>query len=103
MEKPHKVYHKPSAGSKLAKKDAVAGVDRTGGKNYNPKVRYPVPPADIDGFKLTLPIRPSPHHPSAQQIVQREEQPKKIKNVFMYPSSTVTQKNAKLPLKRVRA
>ena len=38
MEKPHKEHHKPSAGSKLAKKDAAKGVDRSGGKNYNPKV-----------------------------------------------------------------
>ncbi|WVN85478.1 uncharacterized protein L203_100624 [Cryptococcus depauperatus CBS 7841] len=37
MEVPHKTHHKPSAGSKLKKKDAVKGVDRSGGKNFNPK------------------------------------------------------------------
>jgi ribosome biogenesis protein BMS1 len=39
MEKPHKVHHKPSAGTKADKKDKANGVDRTGGtKGYNPKV-----------------------------------------------------------------
>ena len=38
MDKPHKLHHKPSAGSKAAKKDTAKGVDRTGGKSYNPKV-----------------------------------------------------------------
>ncbi|EIW72781.1 hypothetical protein TREMEDRAFT_25428 [Tremella mesenterica DSM 1558] len=37
MEKPHKTHHKAAAGVKLAKKDAVKGIDRSGGKNYNPK------------------------------------------------------------------
>lgn len=42
MEAPHKAHHKPSAGAKHAKKDAAKGVDRSGGKNFNPKVRtYP--------------------------------------------------------------
>lgn len=39
MEAPHKAHHKPSAGAKHAKKDAAKGVDRSGGKNFNPKVR----------------------------------------------------------------
>ncbi|WVW82380.1 hypothetical protein I302_104387 [Kwoniella bestiolae CBS 10118] len=37
MEQSHKVHHKPSAGTKHAKKDAAKGVDRTGGKGFNPK------------------------------------------------------------------
>ncbi|WRT64214.1 uncharacterized protein IL334_001143 [Kwoniella shivajii] len=37
MEQPHKTHHKPSAGTKHAKKDAAAGIDRTGGKGFNPK------------------------------------------------------------------
>ncbi|KAK4686213.1 ribosome biogenesis protein BMS1, partial [Tremellales sp. Uapishka_1] len=37
MDQPHKVHHKPSAGNKADKKDAAKGVDRTGGKGYNPK------------------------------------------------------------------
>ncbi|KAK8865986.1 hypothetical protein IAR55_001136 [Kwoniella newhampshirensis] len=37
MDQPHKTHHKPSAGSKHDKKDAAKGVDRSGGKNYNPK------------------------------------------------------------------
>ncbi|KIY31115.1 ribosome biogenesis protein BMS1 [Cryptococcus gattii E566] len=37
MEAPHKAHHKPSAGAKHAKKDAAKGVDRSGGKNFNPK------------------------------------------------------------------
>ncbi|ORY32316.1 hypothetical protein BCR39DRAFT_523914 [Naematelia encephala] len=37
MEKPHKTHHKASAGAKLAKKDAAAGIDRSAGKGYNPK------------------------------------------------------------------
>ncbi|ORX35996.1 hypothetical protein BD324DRAFT_642702 [Kockovaella imperatae] len=37
MERPHKAHHKPSAGSKAAKKDAAKDIDRTGGKNFNPK------------------------------------------------------------------
>lgn len=43
MDKPHKLHHKPSAGSKAAKKDVAKGVDRTGGKSYNPKVRVFIP------------------------------------------------------------
>ena len=38
MEKPHKAHHKPSAGTKAAKKDAAKDIDRSGGKGYNPKV-----------------------------------------------------------------
>jgi len=38
MEKPHKAHHKPSVGSKAAKKDAANDIDRSGGKSYNPKV-----------------------------------------------------------------
>ncbi|WWC66342.1 uncharacterized protein I206_100243 [Kwoniella pini CBS 10737] len=37
MEQSHKVHHKPSAGTKHAKKDAANGVDRSGGKGFNPK------------------------------------------------------------------
>nr|XP_018267214.1 ribosome biogenesis protein BMS1 [Kwoniella dejecticola CBS 10117]OBR89372.1 ribosome biogenesis protein BMS1 [Kwoniella dejecticola CBS 10117] len=37
MEQSHKVHHKPSAGTKHAKKDAAKGVDRSGGKGFNPK------------------------------------------------------------------
>lgn len=37
MEKPHKVHHKPSAGTKADKKDKAKGVDRSGAKGYNPK------------------------------------------------------------------
>jgi ribosome biogenesis protein BMS1 len=36
-DKPQKAHHKSSSGNKAAKKDAVKGIDRTGGKNYNPK------------------------------------------------------------------
>jgi ribosome biogenesis protein BMS1 len=36
-DKPHKAHHTSSSGNKAAKKDAVKGVDRTGGKTYNPK------------------------------------------------------------------
>lgn len=39
MEKPHKAHHKPSAGSKLDKKDKAQGVDRRHAHGYNPKVR----------------------------------------------------------------
>lgn len=38
MDKLHKLHHKPSAGSKAAKKDVAKGIDRSGGKSYNPKV-----------------------------------------------------------------
>ncbi|WOO85272.1 Ribosome biogenesis protein bms1 [Vanrija pseudolonga] len=37
MEKPHKAHQKPSAGSKLEKKDKAKGVDRSAVKGYNPK------------------------------------------------------------------
>lgn len=42
MEKPHKAHHKPSAGSKLDKKDKAQGVDRRHAHGYNPKVRATV-------------------------------------------------------------
>ncbi|KAK6905781.1 hypothetical protein I203_106612 [Kwoniella mangroviensis CBS 8507] len=37
MEQSHRTHHKPSAGNKHAKKDAAKGIDRTGGKGFNPK------------------------------------------------------------------
>ncbi|OCF41810.1 ribosome biogenesis protein BMS1 [Kwoniella heveanensis CBS 569] len=37
MEQSHKSHHKASAGNKHAKKDAAKGIDRSGGKNFNPK------------------------------------------------------------------
>ncbi|EKD03566.1 hypothetical protein A1Q2_02149 [Trichosporon asahii var. asahii CBS 8904] len=43
MEKPHKAHHKPSAGSKLDKKDKAQGVDRRHAHGYNPKKRLHVP------------------------------------------------------------
>ena len=38
MDKPHKAHHKPSSGTKAVKKDVARDIDRTGGKNFNPKV-----------------------------------------------------------------
>ncbi|WVQ82551.1 hypothetical protein IAT38_004680 [Cryptococcus sp. DSM 104549] len=37
MDAPHKTHHKPSAGTKHDKKDAAKGIDRSGGKSFNPK------------------------------------------------------------------
>lgn len=37
MDKPQKAHHKASSGNKAVKKDAAKGIDRTGGKNFNPK------------------------------------------------------------------
>ena len=42
-DKAHKAHHRPSTGSKLAKKDVAHGVDRTGGQSFNPKVRQSCP------------------------------------------------------------
>ncbi|WVR05949.1 hypothetical protein IAU60_002976 [Kwoniella sp. DSM 27419] len=37
MEQSHRAHHKPSAGTKHDKKDAAKGIDRSGGKSFNPK------------------------------------------------------------------
>jgi len=54
MEKPHKAHQKPSAGAKAAKKDAAKGIDRTGGKNFNPKVSST--PALAVYMEICLPV-----------------------------------------------
>jgi len=50
MEKPHKAHQKPSAGAKAAKKDVAKGIDRTGGKNFNPKVCPSSPACPLADF-----------------------------------------------------
>lgn len=99
MEAPHKAHHKPSAGAKHAKKDAAKGVDRSGGKNFNPKVRtYPPAPAHPS---LTV-RRHSQTPPSEQPIEQPGVLPRRTSSVSMYPWLTATLRNARSLMKKAK-